>query len=79
MPTIPAAPGWYLEETDDDSTSLDPIIAWETATDTDGDDILLPYVSGGPGAAPFLITAVGFEYCNRNVIYRPNHDPATAP
>jgi hypothetical protein len=73
---IPATPGWYVHETDEDGeTSLDPVIAWKTSTDADGDDILLPAVDAGPGAPPLFLTMASFEYLKRCVVYRPNHDP----
>jgi hypothetical protein len=71
---FPAVPGWYVEETDDGETSLDPVIAWTVATDADG-EILLPAVDAGRGAPPFFLTADSFKYLNRCVVYRPNHDP----
>jgi hypothetical protein len=73
---IPAAPGWYLQETEGGVTSLDPVIAWQTGThDTDGDATLLPFVDGGTGSPPILMAADSFKYCNRRIVYRPNHDP----
>ena len=72
---IPAAPGWYVHEIDDGEESFDPVIAWKPATDSDGDDILLPYVDAGTGFPPFALTADSFKHCNRSVVYRPAHDP----
>ncbi|WP_333767732.1 hypothetical protein [Streptomyces sp. IBSBF 2435] len=74
---IPAAPGWYLEETDDGETTLDPVIAWKVATAADGEDILLPFVDAGPCAPPFAHTEESFESFRRQIVYRPSYDPAT--
>lgn len=74
---IPAAPGWYVLQTDEDGESLDPVIAWKISTDDDGDDILLPAVDAGPGYPPFFLTAGSFTHSARSVVYRPNHDPGT--
>jgi hypothetical protein len=76
---IPAAPGWYVEETDDSETCLDPIIAWKPGLGSDGDDILMPFVDGGPGCLPFALTEESFAYFARRVVYRPNHDPDESP
>ena len=74
---IPASPGWYIEETDEDGeVSLDPVVAWKVATDKHGDDILLPFVDNCPGFPPFALTEDSFEVLNRHVVYRPSHDPA---
>lgn len=74
---IPAAPGWYLEETDEGGeVSLDPVIAWKATTGKDGDDILLPFVDNSPGFAPFAHTEDSFTALDRHIVYRPNHDPA---
>ncbi|NUR03630.1 MAG: hypothetical protein HOY79_46110 [Streptomyces sp.] len=80
MPTIiPAANGWYLEETDETGeTSLDPVIAWKATADEDGDDILLPFVDAGPGRPPFAHTEESFKELRRRVVYRPSYDPTTA-
>ncbi|MFH8805506.1 hypothetical protein ACH4F6_39195 [Streptomyces sp. NPDC017936] len=72
---LPAAPGWYVRETDDEGEHLDPVIAWKTATGDDG-DVLLPFVDAGPGYPPFALTEDSFKHCNRHVVYRPNHDPS---
>lgn len=74
---IPAAPGWYVEETDDGEITLDPVIAWKVATGEGGDDILLPFVDAGFGFPPFAHTEESFKGLNRRVVYRPSHDPAT--
>lgn len=76
---IPAAPGWYIRETDPDdrSVSYDPVIAWKATTDDTGEDILLPFVDAGPGCPPFAHTEESFKEFERHVVYRPNHDPAT--
>ncbi|MFK0154614.1 hypothetical protein ACIQVK_21385 [Streptomyces sp. NPDC090493] len=74
---IPAAPGWYLRETDGDSVVLDPIAAWTTGVDADGEAVLLPYISGGPTIPPLLINVDDFQYWKRRAVYLPNHDPAT--
>ncbi|MGX1120674.1 hypothetical protein RKD37_006037 [Streptomyces ambofaciens] len=73
---IPAAPGWYLEGRDEDGRWLEPIIAWTPGIDLNGDDSLFPYVPGGPGGTPLLIDAQSFKDFSRDVLYRPNHDPA---
>ncbi|MFD8882359.1 hypothetical protein ACFV0H_07525 [Streptomyces erythrochromogenes] len=73
---IPAAPGWYVLETDDGDQTLDAVIAWKTATDEDGDDVLLPFVNAGPGAPPFALTPDSFKHLNRQVVYRPDHNPS---
>ncbi|MEH0578960.1 hypothetical protein QBA54_31825 [Streptomyces sp. B21-108] len=75
---IPAVAGWYVEETEDGETSLDPVLAWKAATDKDGDDILLPFVDAGPGFPPLVLTEDSFKHCNRRVVYRPSHDPGRA-
>lgn len=75
---IPAAPGWYVEDTEDGESSLDPVIAWMAGTDAHGEPTLFPFVDAGPGAPPLLLTNAGFtglEFARRTV-YRPNHDPA---
>ncbi|MFE9065037.1 hypothetical protein [Streptomyces violaceusniger] len=72
---IPASPGWYVQETDGDTVVLDPIIAWKPALDSDGDDILLPFVSGGRMTPPILLDAASFAYWGRTVVYRPQHVP----
>lgn len=74
---VAASPGWYVEETVDGETSLDPVIAWMTSVDADG-NILLPAVDAGPGAPPFFLSADSFEHLGRRVVYRPNHDPGSA-
>ncbi|MFF5029220.1 hypothetical protein ACFY2J_34055 [Streptomyces collinus] len=73
---IPATPGWYVEETEDGETSLDPVIAWKAATSQDGDDILLPFVDAGTGFPPFALSEDSFKHCSRRVVYRPTYDPA---
>lgn len=73
---IPASPGWYIEETDEDGgVSLDPVIAWKVATDREGDDILLPFVDNSPGYPPFAHTEGSFAALDRHVVYRPSHAP----
>ncbi len=74
---IPAAPGWYLRETDGDTVVLDPIVAWQSATDADGEPTLLPFVGGGTCTPPVLIGVTDFRCWLRCVVYLPNHDPAT--
>ncbi|MGW1617757.1 hypothetical protein [Streptomyces sp. NPDC002172] len=70
---IPASPGWYIEETDEDGeVSLDPVIAWKAATDKHGDDILLPFVDSSPGEPPFVYDEASFAVLNRHVVYRPS-------
>ncbi|MER5892306.1 hypothetical protein [Streptomyces sp. NPDC001876] len=73
---IPAAPGWYVHETDDDGESLDPILAWKAATTADGEDTLMPVVNGGVLVLPVVLDEGAFQHCGRSVVYRPNHDPA---
>ncbi|MEU2734696.1 hypothetical protein ABZ656_04375 [Streptomyces sp. NPDC007095] len=75
---IPAAPGWYLREVDEQGESLDAVIAWLAGADTDGEPTLLPFVDGGTCAPPLLMTADAFKAFNRSVVYRPNHDPGVA-
>jgi hypothetical protein len=74
---IPAAPGWYLKADGD----LSPVIAWEPGVQytPDGEDppVLLPYIANGPGLAPSLVPAESFERVKWEVVYLPNHDPAT--
>ncbi|MEU0369084.1 hypothetical protein ABZ070_02270 [Streptomyces sp. NPDC006283] len=72
---IPATPGWYVHEPDEQGEFLDPVIAWKPTTDSDGDDILLPFVDGGPGFPPHLLSEESFKHIQRSVIYRPSHDP----
>jgi hypothetical protein len=75
---IPAAPGWYVEESDDNGPDYDPVIAWQPDTAILGEPTLLPYVSGGHNYPPILLTAEDFNVNNRRVVYLPNYDPATA-
>lgn len=70
---IPAAPGWYLRETDGHAVVLDPIIAWRPAVDVDGDDILLPFVSGGPKTPAILMDQDALTHWDRTIVYRPSH------
>lgn len=72
---IPANPGWYVLETDEDGEFLDPVIAWKPTSDSDGDNILLPFVDGSPGFPPCLLTEESFREHNRSIVYRPSHDP----
>ncbi|NJP73193.1 hypothetical protein [Streptomyces sp. C1-2] len=72
---IPAGPGWYVHETDDEGEYLDPVVAWKATTDDDGGDILLPAVDAGPGYPPFFLTTDAFTHNARCVVYRPNYDP----
>lgn len=73
---IPAAPGWYVHETDDEGECLDPVLAWKVAVTADGEDTLLPVVNGGSLVPPMVIDEASFQHCQRSVVYRPNHDPA---
>ncbi|OQD52729.1 hypothetical protein BM536_031970 [Streptomyces phaeoluteigriseus] len=75
---IPATPGWYVHETDgeDNSVSLDPVIAWKVVAGNDGEDILLPFVDAGSCCPPFAHTEESFREYSRHIVYRPNHDPA---
>ncbi|MCC3652731.1 hypothetical protein LIX60_14920 [Streptomyces sp. S07_1.15] len=72
---IPAAPGWYLHEIDEQGESLTPVVAWLPGADTDGEPTLLPYVDGGPCTPPLLMNADDFKAFSRSIVYRPNHDP----
>ncbi|MFF3617727.1 hypothetical protein [Streptomyces sp. NPDC002467] len=72
---ITAAPGWYVRETDGHTVVMDPVIAWTTSTDEDGDPILLPYVSGGRKTPPILLDAKSFAYWDREVVYQPTYIP----
>ncbi|MEV6833603.1 hypothetical protein AB0N17_03570 [Streptomyces sp. NPDC051133] len=72
---IPAAPGWYVQETAEGKTTLEPVIAWLANTDTDGHPELLPFVDGGPGTPPLPLSAEGFTEFDRCIVYRPNYDP----
>ncbi|WP_236243156.1 hypothetical protein [Streptomyces sp. CC228A] len=74
---LPAAPGWYVRETDDEGEYLDPVIAWKASTDDDDGDILLPAVEGGQGYPPIFLTVGSFADHARSVVYRPDHDPAS--
>ncbi|MFG2330170.1 hypothetical protein ACGFMM_11150 [Streptomyces sp. NPDC048604] len=80
---IPAQPGWYLEEANEEGiTELVPIIAWKAGQDADLDDVLLPYVSGGHGFPAILMNLSAFEYCNRRIVYAPlriHAEPEVAP
>lgn len=76
---IPAAPGWYVHESDDGGEGLDPVIAWQPTTSADGEAILLPVVDAGPGSPPFVLSEEAFKFCNRSVVYRPSHDPGDTP
>ncbi len=71
---IPAQPGWYIRETDGEAVVMDPIIAWKAATDKDGDDILLPFVSGGAMEPAMLMDADSLKYWNRTIVYDPSPD-----
>lgn len=73
---IPAAPGWYVQETDNDGEYLDPILAWKAATTASGEDTLLPVVDGGSLVPPMALDEASFQHCQRSVVYRPNHDPS---
>lgn len=70
---IPAAPGWYV---DTDGT-LDPVIAWNLSTNSEGDDTLLPYVPDNRGITPWLVKESFIKEFNSTIVYLPNHDPAT--
>ncbi|MFF2933544.1 hypothetical protein [Streptomyces mirabilis] len=74
---IPAAPGWYLVSHIGDEPDYDPIIAWTPAVDLEGEAVLLPYVPNGRGYPPVIADLKSFDRYERNVVYRPNHDPAT--
>ncbi|MEU3093399.1 hypothetical protein ABZ690_00855 [Streptomyces sp. NPDC006967] len=78
---IPAAPGWYLEETSEDGsgeTDFIPVIAWQPGTHPNDpeEQLLLPYVDGGAGYPPFAHTVDSMTACGRRVVYLPNYDPA---
>ncbi|MGY3845278.1 hypothetical protein ACWV2X_08540 [Streptomyces hydrogenans] len=75
---IPAGPGWYVRETDGETATLDPIVAWSPSTDSDDEPILLPMVGGGPKAPVIILTAESLENWERTIVYRPNHDPGAA-
>lgn len=75
---IPAQPGWYLYETDGHVEVFDPIIGWKAVVDAEGEDVLLPYVSGGTGTPTVLMDIECFQYLKRRVVYRPSHDPETS-
>lgn len=68
---IPAAPGWYLDTAGD----LDPVIAWTTAINSEGDVTLLPLVPDGHGITPWLVKEGFFKEFNCRVVYRPNYAP----
>ncbi|MFD5508288.1 hypothetical protein ACFWIB_10990 [Streptomyces sp. NPDC127051] len=70
---IPAGPGWYLRETDGQAVTLEPIVAWWPATDSDDDPILLPFIPGGPLAPIVLIDADGLTNWGRTIVYDPTH------
>ncbi|MDV5147206.1 hypothetical protein R1T08_24270 [Streptomyces sp. SBC-4] len=72
---IPATPGWYVRETDDEGDYLDPVIAWLATVNQDGDDVLLPFVNAGPGDPPFTLSPESFKDLNREVVYRPGYNP----
>jgi hypothetical protein len=72
---IPAAPGWYVSSRGLDA--LYPVIAWTPAVDLDGGAVLLPYVPVGTGMPPELLDLKAFPRDGWQVIYLPNHDPAT--
>lgn len=72
---IPAAPGWYVHEIDDEGEFLDPILAWKAATTAAGEDTLLPVVNGGVLVPPLALDEASFEHNRRSVVYRPAHDP----
>ncbi|MER7927034.1 hypothetical protein ABTY96_28410 [Streptomyces sp. NPDC096057] len=76
---IPAAPGWYLKTADD--PALEPVIAWRPSMYSEPDatavQVLLPYIANGPGLVPSLIPRKSFERDGWEVVYLPNHAPAT--
>ena len=72
---IPAAPGWYVRETDGETVTLDPIVAWKPHTDSDDDPVLLPMVGGGPKAPVILLDTDQLDHWDRTIVYRPKHDP----
>ncbi|MBP2581636.1 hypothetical protein J3A78_002114 [Streptomyces sp. PvR006] len=72
---LPAGPGWYVRETDGETVTLDPIVAWAPGVDTDDEPILLPFVGGGPHSPVLLLTVENLQEWERTVVYRPNHDP----
>lgn len=72
---IPAAPGWYVQSRT--LGAIDPVIAWTTAPDLDGGTVLLPYVPAGRGFPPEPLDLKAFPRDLWEVVYLPNHDPAT--
>lgn len=70
---IPATPGWYVQEPDG---SLDPVIAWKAVTADDGESALLPYLDGGSGYVPYVMSTGAIRDLQARIVYRPNHDPA---
>ncbi|MFI8297313.1 hypothetical protein ACIGCZ_15370 [Streptomyces nigra] len=73
---IPAAPGWYVREVDDDAEMLDPILAWKADVTAAGEDTLLPVVNGGVMVPPLVLDEAALTAYGRMVVYRPNYDPA---
>ncbi|MER5467219.1 hypothetical protein [Streptomyces sp. NPDC002685] len=71
---IPAAPGWYLRS--EIVGAIDPIIAWLPSADGDS-PTLLPFVPDGRGYSPSLVSLKALTEQEWEVVYLPNHDPAT--
>ncbi|MFD1660003.1 hypothetical protein ACFSL4_17820 [Streptomyces caeni] len=69
---IPAAPGWYV----DADGELEPVIAWTTATNSEGDNTVLPLVPDNRGLTPWLVNENFIKEFNCKIVYLPNYDPA---
>ncbi|MFE2684042.1 hypothetical protein [Streptomyces mirabilis] len=74
---IPAAPGWYLVSHIGDEPDYDPIIAWTSAVDLEGEAVLLPYVPTGRGYPPAIADLKSFDRDERTVAYLPGRDPGS--
>lgn len=72
---IPAASGWYVRSRA--LGAIDPVVAWTTAPDLEGSTVLLPYVPNGRGYPPEVLDLKAFPRDEWEVVYLPNHDPAT--
>lgn len=72
---IPAAPGWYVGSRT--LGAMDPVIAWTPAVGLEGESVLLPYVPAGHGFPPEPPDLKAFARDLWEVVYLPNHDPAT--
>jgi hypothetical protein len=69
---IPAAPGWYVRG----DLALDPVIAWQPATTTEGESTLLPIVPDSHGLPPSVMSEDYLKQGHCKIVYLPHYDPA---